>query len=446
MDRILNKDVWRTNAPLPGELYQYVVAAVYHADGIWGDATFDLYMRDLPAAHGFVVTAGLEPVLDALQNFKIGEAEAERLKKSSAFAHIKPSFFEYLKRLSFQGDVWAMPEGSVVFPGEPLLRVTAPLPMCSLLETLVVQLMSASTGVATAAARLCLAAGGRPVMEFGSRRWPDPVAGVLAARAAYIGGTSATSNAEAAMRTGIPVMGTMPDTFLAAYGDDPLAIRAFRQYFPGLCHLSLSEPDMESALDRFKAFAKEVQSVRVDLDKEAQRAVQLRAALDRRGMKQTRILGSGDLDVTAIERLVANKAPVDWFAVGRALSSAMEHGPKLAFRIAEQSRGPDALPVTRPGSARWPGRKQVFRFVDRDVVGLEDEAWEWERLGGKAMLQPVIREGERVGGPPSFTEMRQYRAAQIQALPASLRDLKQPGQWPVEISPRLSMLDGRCAP
>lgn len=425
--------------PSPGEFYQYVLAAVYHADGLWGEATFDLYVRSLPEGWGYLIAAGLEPLLGVLSRFQVEEAEIEALRKNPVFSHIKPSFFEHLRRLRFEGEVWAMPEGTPVFAGEPILRITAPLTLCTLLETTILQLISSSTLVASRASRMVQAAAGHPVMDFGSRRWPDPAAGILAARAAYIGGFAATTNATASLRLGIPQMGTMPDTFLAAYGDDALAIKAFRHHFPNLCHMALPDDDVSDGIRRFLPYKMDLQSVRVDHKELGKAAAAVRDALDQNGMKQTKILGSGDLDEFRIEKLVASGAPVDWYAVGKALAETLQRGG-MAFRIAEMSRGAEPVPVTRDGGAPYPARKQVFRFPDRDVLGLEDESWEFERLGGKALLQPVMRDGQRLGALAPLAESRQLRAQAVATLPKVTCSLARPERWRVSVSDRLASL------
>lgn len=425
---------------LQAEFYQFVLAAVYHVDGLWGDATFDLYARALPEGHGYLVAAGLGTLLDHLRALSFSDAEVEMLRQEPRFAKVSPSFFEWLRRFRFRGEVWAVPEGTIVLPGEPIVRITAPLGACTLIETKAIQIVSAATAIATRAARMVDAADGRSVLDFGSRRCAGPEAALLAARAAYIGGVSATTNALAALHLGIPPMGTMADTFLAAYGDDRLAYDAFRLHFPGLAHLSLPDDDPVDGVKRFLPFRKEVQTVRIDHDDLDRVARQVREALDRHGMQHVRILGSGQLDEGRIRRLVEAGAPVHLFAVGRALAAASDQGMRVAFRVAEMMRGARAAPVTRGGSAPYPGRKQICRFPDHDVLCLEHEVWGQERLGGVPLLRQVVAAGERVGEEPSLAQARQHRAAQIQAFPAAVRDIERPAPWPVRVTDALAGL------
>ncbi len=425
---------------LQAEFYQFVLAAVYHADGLWGDATFDLYARGLPDGHGYLVAAGLGTLLDHLDALAFTEEEVELLRREPRFAKVAPSFFDALRRFRFRGEVSAVPEGTLVYPGEPIVRVTASLLACTLLETRAIQIVSAATAIATRAARMVDVAGGHPVLDFGSRRCAGPEAALLAARAAYIGGVSATTNALAALHLGIPPMGTMADTFLAAYGDDRLAFQAFRLHFPGLSHLSLPDDDPVDGVKRFVPFKKEVQTVRIDHEDLDRVSRLVRAALDANDMRHVRILGSGHLDEVRIRRLVAAGAPIQLYAVGRALASASDQGMRMAFRIAEMMRGPNATPVARAGSAPYPGRKQICRFPDRDVLCLEHEAWGLERAGAVALLRPVMREGERLAADPPLAQVRQHRADQVASLPAALRSIDRPEAWRVGPSDALATL------
>lgn len=419
---------------LQAEFYQFVLAAVYHADGLWADATFDLYSRTLPDGCGYLVAAGLGPLLDHLEALQFSDAEVDALRALPAMQKVGHSFFDALRRFRFRGEVWAVPEGTPVFPGEPIVRVTAPLVACTLIETRAIQVMSASTAVATRASRMVEAAAGRAVLDFGSRRCPGPEAALLSARAAYVGGVAATTNALAATRLGIPVMGTMSDTFLAAYGDDRRAYDAFRLHFPGLSHLSLPDDDPVDGVRRFQPFAAEVQSVRIDHEDLARTAQTVREALDRHGMGHVRILGSGHLDEQRIARLVAAQAPIHMYAVGRALAAAGDAGTRMAFRICERMAGMRPEPVTRQGSAPYPGRKQIHRFPDHDLLVLEDEL----PPGGEALLRPVMIDGRRVGPEPTLAEVRQRRADAVAALPAGVRSLDRPEAWNVGISDALA--------
>lgn len=423
-----------------GEYYQLVLAAVYHTDGLWGHATFDLYARALPEDWGFLVATGVGPLLDEIERLQFTDEDVAQLKADPVFAKVNPSFYDWLRRFRFSGEISAVPEGSVVFPGEPILRVTGPLMECTLIETKVIQTISQSTAVSSRAARLVEAAAGRPVLDFGSRRCAGGEAAMLAARAAYLGGVSATTNAAAVLHLGIPSMGTMSDTFLAAYGDDKLAHDAFRLHFPGLGHIAAPESHPLESIAQLARMAGDVQTLRIDHPDLARTSRLIRTALDAKKMKSVRILGSGQLDEHRIAELVADGAPIQLFAVGRHLGGLGDAGMRMAFRICERAKGPTLAAVTGAGAAPYPGRKQLVRFPTHDTLCLEHEAWPMSMAGGKSMLHPVWVEGRRVGGNPPLAELRAWRQQQVSALPAEVRALRKPATWSVQISDALAAL------
>ena len=422
-----------------GEFYQLVLAATYHGDGLWGEATFDVYARALPDGYGYLVAAGLEPALQLVDSLAFSATEVELLRRQPVFAKIPATFFEALGRLRFAGDIHAVPEGTPVFPGEPLLRITAPLFACTLLETRILQIIGHSTAVASRASRLTTAAEGRPVFDFGSRRAGGAESALLAARSAYLGGAAGTTNAMASLGLGIPAFGTMSDTFLAAYGDDDLAYSAFRLHFPSLGHYSLPDDDPVDGVSRFRAFKDRVSIVRVDHDDLGRQSRTVREALDRNGMSKVKILGSGHLDESRVARLVKSGAPVDLFAVGRALASGPDAQMRLAFRIAEMQRGTGRTPVTRAGASPWPGRKQVVRLPEYDMVCLEGEAATFGKLGSP-LLVPVVVGGRRVGESESLVAIRSRRERMVGALPEGLRALPALGAREVRVSDALARL------
>ncbi len=414
---------------LPVEFYQLLLAATWHADGLWGDATFDLYAGGLPDDWGFLVAAGTQPLLDRLGALRFSEAQVAALAKHPTFQGAKPAFFDYLSRFRFEAEVHAVPEGTPVFPGEPILRVTAPLMTCGLIETLAIQMVSASSVVATQAERLVNAAGGAPVYDFGSRRMPHPEAAVLAARAAYIGGIHGTTNAAAVLEYGVPGIGTMSETFLAAYGDKQLAFDAFRLHFPSVSQLALSGEDPVRSVAELRRFRGEVTSVRLDHPDLASVVSDVRAELDRSGYRSARILGSGHLDEHRIAALVASGAPVDAFAVGRAFARGAAESVRMAFRIAERQAPQGAVPVRGEGAARWPGKKQIIRTPMGDQLVRDVEAWAVERAGGVGLLRAVPAHA------PTLSALRDHRAAAVAALPAGVRRLTKPDVWPVVPGP-----------
>ncbi len=425
---------------LEADVYQLVLAAVYHADGLWGEATFDLYARELPTDHGYLVVAGIEEAVDAALGLEFTPQALEWLGEQDFFRRAASSWWESLAHLRFDGDILAIPEGEIVFPGEPILQVRAPLIQCTLLETRLIQAVSHATAVATRASRLAEAAKGRQLYDFGSRRLPGPEAALLAARAAAIGGCKGTTYALAGALHGLQTMGTLSSSFLAAYDSDDAALDAFRSHFPNIGYVELPDGDILDGVRRLKPFADCVRIVRVDHWNLNGAARMVREALDKAGMGRVRILGSGSLDEHRVRRLAENEAPVDMLAIGRRLSvGSGDPGTSMAYRIAEIRRGGRPEPVTRPGAANYPGTKQVVRGPRRDVICFEDEAELVElETDGRALLETVVRGGERLRPWAEVEEAATRRRLHLQGFPDEVRQLTHPSPWPVTATDRLA--------
>ncbi len=401
------------------DCYLLVQSAVYHADGLWGEATFDVTFRP-DGPWGWLVVAGVREAVEAALDLGFSSEDIAWLRGQPAFRRVAEPFWNWLAELTFSGDILAMPEGTVALPGEPVMRVTGPLPEVCLLETRVVQALAPASGVATRVARLCHRAGGRPVYDFGSRRMATAEASASAARAAWIGGAAGTTDALAASRWGLPVMATMADTLLAAYGDNDAAFRAFQHYFPDLGYVTLPRGDPVGAVEALVPYRRQVRIVRLDSDDLERSARAVRAALDRHGLRHVRILGSGSLDEERIGRLVASGSPVDLLAVGTAIAEGSRVA-SLRWRLAELARGTAPEPVRHPAAAALPGRKQVVRFDDRDVVALQAEAAFLVEQGGMPLLVPWVEAGCPVFEPEPVNAARRRRAMHLAALPEPVR-------------------------
>lgn len=423
---------------LAPEFFQLVQAAVYHADGMWGEATFDLYVKEAPPDHGYLVAAGIEPAVQAVLDTRFTSAFTAWLQQQPQLQGIGPRFFEDLAELRFEGDIHAVPEGTVVFPGQPILRLSAPLPQAGLFEAGLIQLVSQATGVATRAARMVTAARGRPVLDFGSRRSPGPEAAWAVARAAYIGGVAATTNTLAAADLGIPAVGVVGDTIAAAYGGHAAAWEALRLHAPRALDLQRPHGDAVPAVRLLGQLGEDLRAVRVDDGDLLGACTALRRALDHSGQRRTRILGSGGLDEVAIDQLLRAGAPIDELGVGAALAEAP--APATSFRIAERVSGLQPEPVTGPWASPWPGRKSVVRLADHDVICEEIEAEVIAAGTGQVLLQPWVRAGRRVRPVEALAELRARRAAQVQALPEGVRRLLDPEPYRVIPSERLLKL------
>ena len=421
------------------DFYLLVLCAVYHADGLWGEATFDLYPRSLPEGGGYLVAAGIHEAVDAVRSMRFSEADIEWLRGQRAFKDAGAGFWSSLEYFQFQGDIDAVPEGTIVFPDEPILRVTAPLFSATLAQTLLLQMVGHATAVATRAARMVDLAGERRCNEFGSRRMPGPESALLAARAAYVGGFYATSNALAAAELDIPAMGTLSKGFFAAYGADDRALEAFSVHFPDVGFVNLPPGPAFEAVRRLEPYKKVLRIVRVDSDNLESEARKVRQALNRLEMEEVLLLGSGSLDEAAIARLSRNNAPLDLLGVGKQLVRGLD-GTSVVYRLSEIWRGTDPEPALHEGAAKYPGRKQIMRFSDHDVLCLADEQPEQELAGGRGLLTPLIERGERLADVPHPSTSRALCRAGLKALPEGVRAWPCTKTWPLQLTDRLSAL------
>jgi nicotinate phosphoribosyltransferase len=417
--------------------YQLAMADSYLAQGkADGRVAFELFVRALPQDRGFLVAAGLERVCDYLTSFRFGTEAIDYLRRSHT---VSDPLLRYLASLRFDGDVDAVPEGTVVHAGEPLLRVEGGRLACQLAETFLLNQVNFQTMIATKAARIVAAAGGRPVVDFGFRRAHGADAGLLAARAAYIGGCSATATVAAGFLWGIPTSGTMAHSYVLSFPSDVEAFCAFMRDHPDRSTLLIDTRDAISGA-RAACRASQLtgivpQAVRLDSGDLVETTGAVRAILDGGGCAETQIVCSGDLDEYRIAKLLAAGAPIDGFGVGTALTTSND-APALGgvYKLVES----DGRPVMKAAGAKsnLPGRHQVFRTVAGDVIGLVGED-----VTGSPLLEPVIRAGALVTPASSLGEIRDRAAAQIAALPERVRALRDPDTMPPQHSPRLAALE-----
>ena len=407
------------------DLYQLTMVTAYHALGMEREAVFEFFVRRLPADRGFLVAAGLEQALEYLETVRFEEHELQWLASTSRF---RPEALQRLALLRFTGDVHAMPEGSVFFAGEPILRVVAPLPEAQLVESRLINLLNFQSMIATKAARCRLAAGTRRLADFGLRRAHGAEAGLLAARACYLAGFDSTATVEAGRLFGIPLSGTMAHSFIQAHDRESVAFRDFARIHPRGTTLLIDTYDTLRAAREVVELCREgvpVEAVRLDSGDLGALSQEVRMILDAGGCERVRIVASGNLDEHEIERLLAAGAPIDSFGVGTRLDVSAD-APYLdcVYKIQEYAGRPRRK--RSAGKATWPGRKQVFREygtdgrILADTIGLEDEA-----LPGRPLLQPVMRRG-RCLAPSSLQHSRDLAAREIATLPASCRDLRCP--------------------
>jgi nicotinate phosphoribosyltransferase len=419
------------------DLYELSMLEAYAAHGMAETAVFELFVRKLPPERGFLMAAGLEQVVEFLETMHFTADELAWLRTSGMFS---PGFVDSLAELRFTGDLDAMPEGTVFFPDEPVLRVTAPLPQAQLVETRVINLVHFQTVIASKAARMVLAAPGKQLVDFGLRRAHGAEAGLLAARASYLAGFAGTATVLAGRDFGIPIVGTMAHSFVQAHDDEATAFERFARVRPNALTLLIDTYDTEHGAaivvgiaPRLAADGITISAVRLDSGDLAAHARAVRAILDAAGLQRIHILASGGLDEHSLIALSRAGAPIDGFGVGTSLTTSSD-APALdcAYKLQEYAGRPRRK--RSEGKATWPGRKQVYRghhadgTIAGDVVALIGET-----MNGEPLLQPVMRDGKRLAGMPGLSAARFHASSSLARLPDPLRRLESV-RMPVEIS------------
>src|SRR5579885_3480063 len=349
------------------DLYELTMAAGYVQKRMDAVATFDLFVRKLPPARNYLVAAGLEQALDFLERARFSEPDIAYLRGLATFRHVDARFFEYLRGFRFRGEVWGLPEGTIFFPGEPLLRVTAPIADAQIAETALLSTLHFQTLIASKAARVTTAAAGRMVVEFGSRRAHGMEASVLAARAAFVGGCAGTSNTYAGRRFGVPVHGTQAHSWIMAHEDEAEAFGEFLEVFPEEATLLVDTYDARAALEKIIGRGKKPAGIRLDSGDLLADSRWARVRLDEAGWNGVKIFASGDLDEGRIAELLRGGARIDGFGVGTALSTSSD-APHLSviYKLAEVAEGGESRMTAKYSEHKktYPGRKQVWRARD----------------------------------------------------------------------------------
>jgi nicotinate phosphoribosyltransferase len=433
-----------TMTALHTDLYEIRMATSYLRRGMTERATFSLFSRALPRDRGFLVCAGLADCLDFLARFHFDDDELDYLRDELG---LPGTDLDALAGLCFEGDVWAVPEGHLVFANEPLLEVTASLPQAQLVETALLNFVTFQTAVATKAARCRIAAGGAELVDFSARRTHGIGAAFAAARVSALVGFAGTSHVAAASRFGLRPVGTMAHSYVEAFPDEHEAFRAFAEDFPAATVFLVDTYDtlngVRAAVDVAKALRLPGARVGVRLDSGDLDALSraVRRILDEAGLPEARIMASGGLDEHAIARLTAAGAPVDSYGVGTRMGVSAD-APSLdtAYKLVEYAGRP--VMKRSPGKASLPGAKQVHRheLAGPDLLTRRAEP---RPPGYHPLLVPVMRGGERVGGGGEFGEARARFEHDLDWLPETARRLRSPIPVEVRRSPRLDELTAR---
>jgi nicotinate phosphoribosyltransferase len=423
------------------DLYELTMLQVYFDRGMRETAVFDLFFRHLPPGRNYLLACGLARALEHLESLRFGDDDLAYLRGLKLFSE---PFLESLRAFRFSGDVHAVPEGTPVFPNEPLIQVEAPLPEAQLVETFLMNQVHFQTLAASKAARVMRAAGGRTVVDFAMRRMHGIDAGVEGARAFHLAGVDATSNLLAGKRYGIPVAGTMAHSFVQAFDTESEAFRAFLDSFPAAIVLVDTYDTLEGvrhAIERVRELGdpSRVRGVRLDSGDLGELARQSRGLLDAAGLAHVEIFASGGLDERSIAKLVAGGAPIDGFGVGTRMGVS-EDAPCLdmAYKLSGYAgRGRIKL---SPDKANLPGPKQVYRSLRGGRAAGDVLAARGERVDGRPLLVPVMRAGRRTAaGEDSLADARRRAREEQALLPDACLDLDpMPAPYPVELSPALA--------
>lgn len=430
------------NLGLATDLYQLTMAAGYFAEGITDrTATFELFVRRLPPRRGYLLAAGLEQAVEYLTRLSFNPEAVAHLRALPLFGHVPDAFFAYLEQFRFQCDVSAVPEGSVVFPNEPLVQIRGPLIEAQLVETFLLATINHQTLIASKAARVVQAAAGRALVDFGARRAHGFDSAVYGTRASVIGGCVGTSNVLAGKQFGIGVYGTAAHSFTMAFAREQDAFRSFYRLFPEHTTLLIDTYDTLEGARRAAELGPGVRAVRLDSGDLEALSKQVRAILDEAGLTQTKIMASGDLEEDRITALLAAGAPIDLFGVGTEMIVSRD-APALGgvYKLVAIERDGRTVPVRKLSEAKstYPSAKQVFRqsgpdgTLSRDLLALATESHD-----GEPLLQPVLRAGELCTPLPTLSEIRERAQRQLAALPEGVRALDSPAAYPVELSDAL---------
>jgi nicotinate phosphoribosyltransferase len=434
------------------DFYELSMAAAYFNSGQKDTiGLFEMFVRKLPKNRSYLVAAGLEQVIYFLINFRFKHDHIEYLRNHKVFSNISDRFFEYLSELKFTGNLWAIPEGSIVFSNEPILRIEAPIIEAQLVETYLLSVINFQTLIASKASRIVEAAKGRSVIEFGSRRAHGPNAGILGARASIIGGCQGTSNTYAGYKIGIPASGTMAHSFVMNFASEEEAFQAFCDTFPEST-LLVDTYDPIKAVKIALQKGLKFEGVRIDSGDILSISKEIRMMLDDAGRKSAKIMATGDLNEHIIYQMVSKQAPIDYFGVGTELSTSRDD-PALngvyklvGIRIKSNNlKGNKYQTIYKrkksPGKENFPGPKQVHRLIRNnrlvaDILTLANE----EVRDSIPMLKQYIKSGRVIERMPSISEIRSLCRNQVSILPEQFRRLDYvPEASPVVISEKLRM-------
>jgi nicotinate phosphoribosyltransferase len=430
-------------SPLTTDLYELNMVQAYLDRGEDKEAVFEFFVRKLPPRRGFLLAAGLEDALQYIETMRYSDSEIAWLKSTGRF---RDNLIDYLKDFRFTGAVHAIPEGTVCFAPEPLLRITALLPQAQLVESRLINILHFQTLIASKAARMVLAAPGKGLSDFGLRTAHGAEAGLFSARASYIAGFAGAANVLAGERYGIPVVGTMAHSYVQVHDNEKQAFEDFARARPEGVILLIDTYNTEAGArkvielyPKLKADGILIRGVRIDSGDLIAMSRKVRGMFDDAGMQDVIILVSGGVNEDVLQKMMAEKAPIDGFGIGVSLDVSTD-APALdcAYKLQEYAGIPRRK--LSEGKATWPGRKQVWRAYDAqgrmagDVLSVETD-----KQAGETLIVEVMRGGQRLAPAPTLAQIRERAAAELARLPEPLQRLEA-FDYPVTISDTLKTL------
>ena len=449
------------------DFYEFTMGQADVNDGNRAICTANYFVRSIPQGH-YLILAGMEQIVHYTLNLRFTDADLEWLRKSQMAPNMSDEFVDYLRGFKFRGDIHAIPEGTPVFANEPLINITGPTIDVQMFETYLLSVMNFQTLIATKASRMVRAARGGTCFDFGARRAHGRDAGILAARASFIGGVAGTSLVAAGRYFDIPCVGTVAHKFIL---DRPVELEAFRAYAKSFPHNTVLLIDTYETIQGAKnacLVGKEMEAqgyrlrgVRLDSGDLLKLSQEVRSILDSAGLTYVQIFASGDLDEFKIDQLRQQKAPIDGFGIGTRLATGANFNPLTGeggvsalpgvYKHVERNDGSDVIPTMKfsdePGKSTLPARKQVYRFLDadgcyeRDVISL----WGESSQEGEALLVPIVHQGRLVYHFPSVTELQARATEELSKLPERHMKLTDGDAYPVTLSPQLTQLRSRLS-
>ena len=444
-------DQFYNSSSLSTDFYELTMASAYFSshqnDKV---AIFELFVRKLPTNRNYLVAAGLNHVIDFLLNLKFKTEHIDYLKTHDILKGSDEKFFDYLLQLKFTGNLWAVPEGSIIFANEPIIRIEAPIIEAQLVETFILSLINFQTLIASKASRIVNASHGTPIIEFGFRRAHGPLAALLASRSSFIAGCSGTSNTLASYEFGIPSNGTMAHSFIMSFEDEESAFKEFLKVFPD-AFLLIDTYDSIKAVKKIIQNKIKCKGLRIDSGDLLKLSKVIRKLLDDKGYYSTKIMASGDLNEYIINDLKNKKAPIDFFGVGTELTTSRDepvlNGIYKLVAIKQYSKTKNKYEIlykmkTSINKISYPCPKQIFRFEKnnrfiKDIIALENENID----NANPLLLQYLKDGQLIQKLPTLHEIKKYHQKQITSLPEIFKKIdNEKVKYPISLSRKLQII------